>query len=169
MKLFRPGLPPVFTDEDAPAQSNRAFTPAEKAAGADKPFLTPEAAMAAADARHVASGAGVQQPPSSVQVTKPAPAPTAPPAAPAVDPPQGPAPAPGASGASATTQIIPPVAPQPLIDKNAAPAPAPAATPQPEKPAPADSLALTPAEQAELDALLAKWDHSHPAQEPPKS
>lgn len=162
MKVFRPGLPAIFTDEDAPQQPNRAFTPAEKAAGADKPLLSPEAAMAAAAARHaVSTGADAEQPDPNQQAAP------VPPAAPAATVP-APSPNPGASGAPATTQIIPPVAPQPLIDKNAPPAPSPAPTPQPEQPT-ADPLALTPAEEAELDALLAKRNHTPAHQEPPKS
>lgn len=159
MKVFRPGLPPVFTDEDAVNQPPKVPTPAQAAKPAN-PFLPPEEAMAAAAARHAATK-GEQPDPN-----QPPPAPV-PPATPA-EPPQGPAPNPGASGAPATTQLIPPVVPQPLIDNNAPPAPSPAPTPQPEQPA-ADPLALTPAEEAELDALLAKRNHSAPHQEPPTS
>lgn len=135
MKVFRPGLPPVFTDEDAAEQPPKVPTPAEKAAGVGIPFLTPEQAKAAADARHAASIPVEPVKPEEKVV------------------PTAPSPNPGASGAPATTQIIPPVAPQPLIDKTAEPNPAPAAISQPEsKP----STVLTPEEEAELDALLAK-------------
>jgi hypothetical protein len=142
MKTFRPGLPPIFTDEDATpsATPNRVFTPAEKAAGADKPFLSPADAIAAADARHAASQPPQPQPPAPAAPATPAPVPTPPP-----------------------QQIIPPVTPKPLVDNNA---PAPVVpnitdniSGHIQPPASTDPLVLTPAEEAELDALLAKRDH----------
>jgi hypothetical protein len=151
MKTFRPGLPAVFTDEDAatPAVPNRAFTPAEKAAGVDKPFPTPAEAMALAAARHAAT----QQSASATVHTETAPSPN-----------------PGASSAPATTQVIPPVAPQPLVDHTAntfghiqPPPGATLQTPPATEPPAANPLMLTPEEEAELDALLAKRDHvRHP-------
>lgn len=160
MKVFRPGLPPVFTDEDAVNQPPKTPTPEERAKGLDgRAFLNPEQAMAAAAARHAAT-TGEQPDPNQ-------PAAPVPPATPAA-PPTAPVPEPAAPAASATTQIIPPAVPQPLIDNNAPPPNAPAPTPQPEQPE-ADPLALTAAEEAELDALLAKRNHTPAHQEPPTS
>ncbi len=162
MKIFRPGLPAVFTDEDAPNQP--AAPKAAPNTVTQNPFLTPEEAMRAAQARHVAAHGQLPQQPA-------APAAPAAPADPVTNtgsPLQGPAPNPGASGAPATTQIIPPVAPQPLIDNNKPPATPPAAPKQPE-PEVNTSTELTPEEEAELDALLAKRDHTQPHEEPPKS
>lgn len=163
MKIFRPGLPAVFTDEDAINQP--APPKVAKPNTAANPFLTPEEAIKAAAARHAASQPLPAKPPLTAAEQT------------ALDLahaalngslPQGPSPNPGASGAPATTQIIPPVAPQPLIDNNKPPATPPVATTQPE-PEVNTSPELTPEEEAELDLLLAKRDHTQPHQEPPTS
>ncbi len=156
MKVFRPGLPPVFTDEDAPNQPAppKAVKPDAKA----NPFVTPEEAMRLAQARHIAANGQLPQQPAPV-------APVAP-VAPAANTTQtAPSPNPGASGAPATTEIIPPVAPQPLIDNNKPPVAPPPVAPPPAPKQPElevnTSTELTPEEEAELDALLAKRDHPH--------
>jgi hypothetical protein len=160
MKIFRPGLPAVFTDEDA---INQPPPPKVVKAGTNATaFLTPEEAIRAAQLRHQMSMPAA--PVATAQVGSLSTAQisnltTAQVASLNTAPTQtAPSPNPGASGAPHTTEIIPPVAPQPLIDNNK-----PAVTTQPE-PEVNTSPELTPEEEAELDALLAKRDHTH--QEP---
>jgi hypothetical protein len=97
MKVFRPGLSPVFTDEDTKDQPVLAKAPPKgPVKPGESPFLTPSAALAAARARALAAG---QKPhDEKAPLTGPTPNPTA--------------------HTQQTTEIIPPVAPQPLIDNN---------------------------------------------------
>lgn len=93
MKLFRPGFPPIFSGEDEKDQPAPPVKPKERAAPG---LLSPEQAIAAANARHAASGVPpVQQPPRSTDNLIPT------------------------QQTGVPTQVIPTVTPQPLIDKAA--------------------------------------------------
>jgi hypothetical protein len=102
MKIYRPGLPPVFTDEDARTPPPPKPEPKGPVKPGESPFLAPDLAIAAARLRAAAAG----------QVPHDEPPPAAPPApTPEVETPVPPP-------TTTNTQIIPPVEPKPLIDNN---------------------------------------------------